>query len=336
MSRYPTIVIFALFALCFLFSCKPKEGEKTRQIVASKGLPSELLLVVDKQVWQSDVADSLISLTQGDVPGLMQHEDFFRVCRIFSSYYTQKYTTMHSKLFVKLDTSLDKPMIGVSYNVVAAPQIEVTVAAPTLLSLRSILSRHAQTIRDYITDHQLSMRSKRLEKEYNHKADSLLRNSLGYSLRIPKELTYIKQGERFLWASTNRNEKDLNIVVYSYPWNRDDISTPEHFVLMRDSVMKENIPGGSPDQWMQTTKVDGIPILQSRAVRINGKTAFVSNGMWEMKNGGFGGAFVSYSQIDTASATVVVSEGFVYSPSTEKRELLRSLEASIRTLKKVK
>lgn len=100
--------------------------------------------------------------------------------------------------------------------------------------------------------------------------------------------------------------------------------------------MKANVPGSTPEQWMQTTRVDGVPILQPRVINHEGEKKYVVNGMWEMKNGGFGGAFVSYSQIDTVAAVVVVAEGFVFSPSTEKRELLRQLEASVRTLKKVK
>ena len=182
MNRYLTYGCFLVCALFFLFSCKENDGMKPRRLVPSKGLPSELLLVVDKQIWQSDIADSLTLLAQGSVPGLMQHEDYFRVSRIFSSFYTQRFTTMHSKLFVTLDSSLEKPMLGVSYNVFAAPQIEVTVAAPTLPSMRLFLSRHMQTIRDYIADHQLAMRSKELKREHSGKVDSLLRKSMGYSV----------------------------------------------------------------------------------------------------------------------------------------------------------
>lgn len=44
------------------------------------------------------------------------------------------------------------------------------------------------------------------------------------------------------------------------------------------------------------------------------------------------GHFVSLSRIDTARHRVIVAEGFVYSPGTPKRDLLRELEAALRTL----
>ena len=59
------------------------------------------------------------------------------------------------------------------------------------------------------------------------------------------------------------------------------------------------------------------------------------HGLWEMRNGALGGPFVSLVSIDSVASEVIVAEGFVYSPSTDKRELIRTVEASLRTLKKV-
>ena len=63
-------VLFSLFlGLLIVWGCTGEQQEKKRaRIVASKGLPSELLLVVDKPVWESDVADSIKALVQGPNP----------------------------------------------------------------------------------------------------------------------------------------------------------------------------------------------------------------------------------------------------------------------------
>jgi len=321
------------FGLLLLTGCESSSGDKPR-LVASKGLPSELLLVVDKAVWQSDVADTLQAILQSDVPGLMQHEDYFRVTRIFSPYYKQTYTTMHSKLFVRLDPEQKKPMLGLSYDAVARPQVEVTVAASTLDELRRFLSVHGMQIRQILADAQLDMRASKLKKSYSSLPASDLKKVLGYTICVPKEIKATKKGKDFLWAGSNLNEKDLNVVVYAYPWDGSEVRTPEQFVSCRDSVMKANIPGSEPDQWMQTTRIDGTPIINSCVRKIGEGLVQEVSGMWEMRNGALGGPFVSLVRIDTASSRVVVAEGFVYSPSTEKRDLLRMVEASLRTLKK--
>lgn len=335
MKRSARNIIPGLMAVLLLAGCGSSASDKPR-IVASKGLPSELLLVVDKAVWQSDLADTLHAITHADVPGLMQHEDYFRVTRIFSPYYVQKYTTMHSQLFVTLDEKLQKPMLGVSYDVVARPQVQVTVSAPNLDQLRRFLSARAGQIRQLIGDAQLDMRAAQLRKRHSQLAAQDLKTVLGYTICAPEAVRATKKAERFLWAGSNLNEKDLNVVVYACPWDGSEVLTPECFVRRRDSVMKANIPGSEPDQWMQTTRIDGRPILTSVLRPMNGRLTQEVHGLWEMRNGALGGPFVSLARIDTAASQVLVAEGFVYSPSTDKRELLRSVEASLRTLQKCK
>ena len=334
MKRLGRQVIFGT-AILLMMGCSGSSEEKPRRLVASKGLPSELLLVVNKAVWQSDLADTLRAITQGDVPGLMQHEDYFRVTRIFSKYYTQKYTTMHSKLFVHLNAKQKKPLMGVSYDVVARPQVEVTVSASSLENLRSFLSERALQIRQIIGDAQLDMRAIQLRKNKSQLAARDLESVMGYTICAPESIRATKKGTRFLWAGSNLNEKDVNVVVYGYPWNGCEVRTPEWFVHKRDSVMKENIPGSEQDQWMQTTRIDGNPIISSTIRKLAGKQVQEVHGLWEMRNGALGGPFVSLVSIDSVASEVIVAEGFVYSPSTDKRELIRTVEASLRTLKKV-
>lgn len=302
--------------------------------MASKGLPSELLLVVDDKVWHSDIADTLKAITQGAVPGLMQEEPFFKTIRISSRNYTQTYTTFHSKLFVHLDSNLKDAMIGVSRDVVAHPQIEVTVGAPNLDLLRKFLSENALYIRGIIDDAQIEMRAENLRKHYNRDMEKKFTSAVGYGLKVPEQIRASKIRKNFIWAGTNLNEKDLNVVMYILPWDGKDIADEEKFVSDRDSVMRLNIPGSEQDQWMQTTKIDGSPILLSCMREIAGKKVYEVRGLWEMRNGALGGPFVSQTRIDSMNNKLIVAEGFVYSPSTDKRDLLRTVEASLRTLSK--
>jgi hypothetical protein len=73
--------------------------------------------------------------------------------------------------------------------------------------------------------------------------------------------------------------------------------------------------------------------VECRERNIDGREVLEVRGLWEMRNGALGGPFVSLARVDTASRRVVVGEGFVYSPSTDKRDLVRQMEAVLRTLK---
>ena len=324
------VFLCLLLAAC-LTGCK--EEKKAPRIVQSKGLPSELLLVVDKAVWESNVADTLKRVLEGPVPGLPQVESFFRVTRILSDYYAQMYTTFHSKLYVSLDPSAQKPMLGISYDVCARPQVEVAVKAATPNDLAEFLSRNGQYIRDVFADAQLEMRVASLRRKYSKKAYTELQETMGCVIFAPEALRAAKRGKDFLWVGANLNEKDQNLVVYTYPWNGADVLQPYHFATVRDSVMKANIPGSEPDQWMETVWENDLPVLTSRLRTLQNRTVQEVRGLWQMRNGALGGPFVSLARIDTAANRVFVAEGFVYSPSTEKRELIRTLEAALRTIK---
>lgn len=308
-------------------------GEKKRIIVASKGLPSELLLVVDKELWDCDVKDTINSIVESQVPGLMQAENLFRVTRIFSKDYAPTHTTFHTKLFVKLDKSLKQPMMGTRRNEYAKPQIEHVVAAATKDDLKTFLVLNSERIKDILVDAQIEMRVAQLKKKHSKKVADDLMEVLGMSICAPEHMKATKKAENFLWGGTNLLEKDLNLVVYTYNWNGDDIMSPAHYVSKRDSVMKQNIPGEREDQWMQTVHEKDVPIVLCKERILDGRKVMEAKGLWEMRNGALGGPFVSVSRVDTAARKVIVGEGFVYSPSTDKRDLVRIMEAALRTLR---
>lgn len=327
--------LLCLLVLAMLVCSCSNDGEKKRVIVASKGLPSELLLVVDKPLWETDVKDTINSIVEAQVPGLMQVEKMFRVTRVFSKDYAPTHTTFHTKLFVKVDKTLDKPLMGTRRNEYAKPQVELVVAAPTVEALRKYLSLNAERIKEILAENQIDVRVELLRKKYSKKVNDDLKEVLGMTVRAPEHMRATKKGENFLWGGTNLLEKDLNLVVYTYDWHGEDITDVEHFASRRDSVMERNIPGAHEGQWMQTVreKEKDSPLVSCRLREIGGRQVMEARGLWQMRNGALGGPFVSISRIDTTAGKVIVGEGFVYSPSSEKRDLVRQMEATLRTLK---
>lgn len=323
-------ILFAVALL--LMSCNSGSGGK-KVLSQSKGLPSELLLVVDRDIWQSDVKDTIKSITDEPVPGTMEGEPMFRVTQIMTNAYDRMFVSMHSKLFVHVDKSRKKPFIGINHDVYARPQIEVTVAAPSLAELRDFLSRRHKQIQDSLCEAQLEMRERELNRHYSAKVNKDLKAVLGMEIRVPEEIKASKKGRNFLWAGTNRNEKDINLVVYTYPLDEKTVFDGDKAIDVRDSVMQKNIPGDRPDQWMETTREKGKPIALSRVITVKGQKMLEIRGLWQMRNGAIGGPFVTLVREDKAHNRAIATEGFIYNPNADKRDLLRKMEAAIRTVK---
>lgn len=322
--------LYVLLGVALL--CAACGSDEKKRIVSSKGLPYELLVVVEPSIWNSAAGDSLRQILEGPVPGLPQHENMFRLVRVAPKHYDRMYVTMRNKLFVRLDDKQDKPLLGMARDVEATPQIEVTLTARSIDDLAGWLGRNKEMLADVFVDAELDVEAARLRKKHSKKVADDLKALAGYTLCAPEDIKATKRGEDFLWGGTNRNDKDYNVVFYSYPLEGAHPFDPDEFVRKRDSVMKINIPGSTPEKWMTTTVEGGHPLVGFRRRRIGGQEVLEAHGLWEMHKGGIGGPFVSLVRADSAAGRVVVCEGFVYSPRTNKRDLMRTLEASLRTL----
>ena len=333
-SSKVSILILSLF-VCY--SCDGG-GKGERQLSDSKGQPAELLVVLPSALVNSEVADTLETITDCDAPGLGSSERIFRTMTIGERGYQKVYKLMHSQLHVQLDSKQTQPMLGVAYDVYARPQLQIMIKAASQQSMIQYLSQNRERIQHLILDFQLNRYANILKKKYSKKVDEDLARHMGYRVCMPVDMASTKLGKNFLWGSSNRGgDKDINFVFYTLPWQGQEVTDTAYFVRMRDSVMQANIPGGQPGQYMQTSRGEyGQPVLWPMLRRIDGRELMEVRGLWDMHAGFMGGPFVSRVEVDTAARQVIFSEGFVFSPNTSKRDLLRSVEAGLRTLRRAK
>lgn len=301
---------------------------------ASIGQPSEVLLVADNEVLGSTLKDSLEAMLTANVPGLNQGEDFFRLSRIPLSMHEKEFQKMHSVLIVKVDKKLKDVTLGSARDVWASPQLQMQLEGPSVEAIGKFLSSHQDYIRNTLLEDQLMTQTTYLKKHHSAEVVQDLKQTLGYTVFAPKEIKFTKKGKDFLWGSSRSSEKQLNMVFYALPYHGENLDDDKFLAQLRDSVMKINIPGSTPGQWMETTWEGDQPIVMTTPREINGQRVVEMRGLWQMHNGAMGGPFVSLSAIDKERQEIIVAEGFVYSPSTTKRDLMRRLEAALRTLKK--
>lgn len=334
-----------LFMKCFylllgllIVACSSNSKKETpKTLSASKGLPYEMLLIVDEAIWNSSSKDSLETVFKGDVPGLTQSEPQFRVMRIFPQDYATRYSTFRNIVEVRLKPELQVPELKVGYNVKAKPQIYLCLFAPDNSSLNTYLSSNGDEMVQLLVDSELKYEMMSLNKKYSKVVNDATRRLVGYDVRVPSDIERMKTGDKFIWASTDRLEKDLNFVCYVLPYVPDENVFMKKWVEKRDSVMKINIPGSTPEKWMTTTQEEGVPIVLHKVYDLpDNRKVMEMRGLWEMRKGAIGGPFVSLAFPDKKNNRILVVEGFVYSPDTEKRDLIRRMEAALRTFKSIK
>ncbi len=325
--------LICLAMICLFASCSSgAKDQKQKSLPKSIGQPSEVLLVLDKEVMASDLRDTLKAMLDCDIPGLPRPESYFRVSRVPQSIYKGEMLKMHSKLLVRINPSEPECNVKVAYDVDARPQTQVLLVAPSLESLHGYVQANAERVRRLLLDQQLASQQSFLKRRHSKVVRKALKE-MGFDGFLPEEIAWTKKGENFLWGSSRTNEKQLNVVFYHYPSDGSELHNSLILCQKRDSVMQINIPGSMPDQWMETVWEQDIPVVDIYKMRLDEREITEMRGLWQMRNGAMGGPFVAYYWYDSLNGRMVVAEGFVFSPSTDKRDLVRKLEAGLRTVR---
>ncbi len=343
--QFMTIALVALALAACGGREKAESGDGVGHKPASRGLPFEMVVIVPEKAYEGELSDSIDAVLRASTPVLPQHEPMFRLNVVWADGNLTPFRTFRQRFIAKINPRVAKASIGVARDVVAVPQIEVKAEAPSVHELAQLIGRERQLITDLFVEHELDYMAESLQRKHNAATSKAFHELTGHTICVPPALKASKRAKDFLWTGTNLNDRDQNFVYYSYPWDGQPL-TPEQFVAKRDSALKTNIPGSTPNQWMQTARMKAgsgdaanerggaeVPLIITRARTLNNLYVHEVHGLWEMHNGALGGAFVSLERIDTANSRVLVTEGFIYSPHSPKRTILREMEAALRTFK---
>lgn len=322
--------------MVLFYSCTGKSGTGQGSAAVhkpqSRGLAYEVALIVPRAVYNGELKDTLDAVLRCSTPVLPQHEPLFRVDVVYPDGNLTPWRTLRNRLIVETDRSVKTPRMGVARDVVAVPQVEVKVEAASAHELAVFLGRNKERLQEVFVEAELEYEAANLRRKHSQRTLEELKALTGHTICVPTGLKASKQGKDFLWTGTNLNDKDQNFVFYSYLWDGQPFS-PERYVAARDSALQANIPGSRPDQWMQTAREAGQPLILTRTRTLYNMSVYEVHGLWEMHDGALGGAFVALERVDSAARRVLVTEGFIYSPHSPKRDLLRQMEAALRTFR---
>lgn len=262
-----------------------------------------------------------------DAEGLPQREPLFDVMTIKGR---KGGMTDYARSIVTTDINANKyesTKIEYDRNVFARPQIIVRVGTPSATMLNRDSIQVQKTLCSILTRFEMSAEAGRLKKTHNKAAARTVDSIFGHTILTDTKMKVLKTGKDFVWLTDNTGMKTQNICIYAYHGCKLD---PETAKAVRDSVMKANMKGDTPDMYMVTAT---HPAPTFSTTKNNGNTVMVMRGIWEMKGDAMGGPFVSHSITDSTTMKTITAEAFVFAPGKRKRNMIKQLEAALFTLK---
>lgn len=320
--------LFLLLATALIVSCSNNSIMRR----AAAGNPYEVLVVCDEEFWNAPAGRALEAVLDTDIPGLPQSERSFKISRIDENSFSGMFKPFRNIITIDINDKLyTKTSFKYTEDPFASPQMVMTIQSPDRASFEEFVTENSQVIVDFFTASEMNRQIEKLKKEYNTAAFDTINKMFDCEFLVPAGLTGQKKGKNFLWVSNfNSPVPEIqSFAIYSYPYTSVDNFSRENFIHVRDSVMKKNLPGGKPDQYIQTDSMF-VDIVESSH---KDRYVQIARGLWYMENDMMGGPFVSHSMVDEVNGRVIVVEAFLYAPNRKKGSMMRNLEASLYTIK---
>ena len=246
------IAFYLSLVLVVLVLASCKKGQKNLFTPTSSGRPYEVLVVVNKPVWDRPAGRALFDVLDTNVPGLPQAERSFRISNVDPQHFDRVLKIFRNIIIVDIQDIYTQPKLKFSRDVYASPQMIMTIQAPNEDEFEEFVAKNSKVIIDFFVKAEMNRQITLLKQKHSDVISTKVGSIFDCDIWVPVELANYKEGKDFLWASTNRATADMNFVMYSYPYTDKDTFTKDYFIHKRDSVMKVNIPGEREGMYMET------------------------------------------------------------------------------------
>ena len=317
-------IFIALLVTLSLFSCKNED--KNPPLSESNGKINNVSIIIDENLWNGEVGDSLRKKFAAPTDGLPQEEPIFNLnqypTRIFDG------LVKKSRNIILVQKSKSKTY-SEKENTFAKPQKLFVIYGKNNSEIIDEIEKNASQIINSIKAGEILENQIRLNKSLIN--DKTIQDKFKVALNVGYGYKYDMVKEDFIWLRKEFSSGYNSILIYQVPIStiEKDTNTIANITAMRDLIGKKYIHGTLPNTWMITEEAYA-PYLN--IVTLDGRKTFETKGTWELKNDFMVGPFVNYAIKDAAKNRYLIIEGFTYNPSKAKRDLMFELEAIIKSV----
>ena len=311
-----------LFVASLASSCSFKKDDIPEH---SSGAINTISVIIDDQLWNGEVGDSIRNKFASPVLGLPQEEPLFTINQYPVKLFEGFSTDSHNIIIVKKG---DENKFEFKQNEFATPQNAFHITGKTSFEIIDLLEKNAP---------EIIKKMRAIEVIHNQEIfkDSLLdtkkiQKKFNIDLLIPSKYEYVMRRKNFIWLKSEIVSGNTSLIIYEVPWKsiRPNYAVTD-IVITRDSIGKAYIHGS--DYGTQMVSDQAYSPYFSKTT-LAGNIAYETKGTWQMKNDFMSGPFINYAIFDKAHRRILVLEGFCYAPSKEKRDLMFELESIIKSI----
>lgn len=306
-----------------MVSCNSKEAKPNSE---TSGKINSVSVIIDDQLWNGEVGDSMRNKFASPVLGLPQEEPVFTLNQYPVKLLEGFMSNSRNIIVVKKES---KSQFRIENNEYANPQTVVHISGETVQEILDTIQNNDSLIINKIKESEIKV----LQDKIKH--DSLfdvkpLKEKFNIRLNIPIKYKMVLKGRKFIWLKKEITSGNLSLIFYQIPITsiKNNNNAVKRITRIRDSIGRIYIHGAVPRTRMITEPAFSSYLSKTK---IYNKETFETRGSWELLNDFMSGPFINYAIVDKPNNRILVIEGFCYAPSKQKRDLMFELESIIKS-----
>jgi len=290
------------------------------------GKINTISVIIDDQLWNGEIGDSIRNKFASPVIGLPQEEPLFTINQYPIKLMEGFMTDSRTIIIVKKE---EKNKFEIKKNQYALPQNVFHISGKTNDDILENIEKNAPKIIQIIKETEITENQRIIDQALLN--TKIITNKFHISLKVPSGYSYVIQKSNFIWLKKEIISGNNSLLIYQVPISsiKKDSNLISNIIKMRDSIGNLYIHGTEPDSRMITE--EGYAPYFSK-IKLDGKETYETKGTWELKNNFMAGPFINYAIVDKEHDRILVLEGFCYSPSRKKRDLMHELESIIKSI----
>lgn len=289
-----------------------------------------MAVVIDNELWKGKVGDKVREHFAATVIGLTWEEPIFSINQMPTQVFSGSIRNSRNILYIQKDSV---NVAHVKTDMYALPQKVGIVKGSTEEEIIKNLDMKAEEFISTFKSVELELTQKNFLKSLNK--ETVLQEKFGIKLNLPSIYRIDVQKDNFVWIERQIQKGTASIIAYEMPGDyfKNDSTLIKDIIRMRDSIGEKYIPG--TDVPGKVTHMRTEPAFSPSVfpVEVAGREAMEVRGIWDIKNYPMAGPFLTYIIKDKENDRIMVLEGFVFAPATNKRDDIFQLEAIMKTVR---
>jgi hypothetical protein len=316
--------ILFLFVVVIFFSCSKKKENSSRH---SNGKINAISIVIDNQLWNGVVGDSIRNKFASPVEGLPKEEPIFDINQ-YPTNVMEGFVTK-SRVIIVIKKGAENRFV-IQKNQYATPQNVFHITGKSVEALVELIEKNTPDIIQSIKKGEIVAHWELLKDSVVF--PKTIQKQFQLDLKVPKSYSFSVKNSNFVWLKREFSSGSTSILVTQFPINNVNLeeNVLNQIVKIQDSVGAAYVKGEEPSSKMYIDTSYPLYLLETT---LDGKMAYETRGTWRLKDSFMFGPFVSYLIVDPKKNRITYLVGFCYVPSKDKRNFMHELETILKEVK---